>query len=76
MRASGSTPCSFSAFSETTITAEAPSQIWLEVAAVIRPPSRSSFTPLIALERGVEADALVDRVQALDALGVLDLDRR
>jgi len=30
------------------ITAEAPSQIWLELAAVIRPPSRSSFTPLIA----------------------------
>ena len=27
------------------MTPEAPSQIWLEEAAVIRPPSRSSFTP-------------------------------
>ena len=42
---SASRPCSFSAFSETTITPDAPSQIWLEVAAVIRPPSCSSFTP-------------------------------
>ena len=29
------------------MTPEAPSQIWLEEAAVIRPPSRSSFTPLM-----------------------------
>ncbi|OIQ74198.1 hypothetical protein GALL_441580 [mine drainage metagenome] len=46
-RASGFTPSSFRPFSDTTITPEAPSQIWLEDAAVSRPFSRSSFTPLM-----------------------------
>ncbi len=45
MRAIGSTPRSLRPLAETTMTPLAPSQIWLEVAAVMRPPSRSSFTP-------------------------------
>ena len=47
MRARGVRLCSFRARSDTTMTPEAPSQIWLDEAAVIRPPSRSSFTPLM-----------------------------
>ena len=44
MRASGVSPCRFSARSLTTSAPEAPSQIWLALAAVILPPSCSSFT--------------------------------
>ena len=47
MRASGLTPSSFRPFSLTTITPEAPSQIWLALAAVSLPPSASSLTPLM-----------------------------
>jgi len=45
MRASGFTPNALSPRSFTTITPLAPSQIWLAVAAVQRPPSAMSFTP-------------------------------
>ena len=44
MRASGFSPCAFSARSLTTSMPEAPSQIWLALAALTLPPSRSSFT--------------------------------
>jgi leucyl aminopeptidase len=45
MRASGLTPSALRPFSLTTITPLAPSQIWLALAAVMYPPSRSSLTP-------------------------------
>ena len=45
IRAMGVRPCSFNAFSETISTADAPSQIWLDDAAVRLPPSWSNFTP-------------------------------
>ncbi|MNT37828.1 hypothetical protein D3C72_1739860 [compost metagenome] len=45
MRASGFTPSVFRPRSFTTIRPLAPSQIWLAVAAVQRPPSAMSLTP-------------------------------
>ena len=45
MRASGVRLCAFKAASETISAALAPSQIWLELAAVSRPSGLSSFTP-------------------------------
>ena len=45
MRASGVRPWAFSAASDTTSTAEEPSQIWLAEAAVIAPSGESSLTP-------------------------------
>jgi len=45
MRASGFTPSAFRPRSLTTSTPLAPSQIWLAVAAVQRPPSAISLTP-------------------------------
>jgi hypothetical protein len=62
MRASGFTPWAFRPRSFTTITPLAPSQIWLAVAAVMRPPSAMQLDARDALQRGVEADAFVDRV--------------
>ena len=44
MRASGVRPCSFSARSLTTSTADDPSQIWLAFAAEMTPPSFNSLT--------------------------------
>ena len=49
IRASGVRPCAFSAASLTTSTPLAPSQIWLALAALIRPPSLSSLTDADAL---------------------------
>ena len=64
MRASGlARPSAFRPRSLTTITPLAPSQIWLALAAVMTPPSCSSFTPPMPSSDGVEADALVDAVQ-------------
>ena len=54
-----SSPCRFSARSLTTSAPEAPSQIWLALAAVIMPPSCSSFTDADHLQGRVVADALV-----------------
>ena len=45
MRASGCTPSAFRPRSLTIITPVAPSQIWLAFAALMQPPSISSFTP-------------------------------
>jgi hypothetical protein len=47
MRASGLTPSDFRPFSLTTMTPEAPSQIWLALAAVCLPFSAISLTPLM-----------------------------
>jgi hypothetical protein len=47
MRASGFSPCSFKARSFTTSAADAPSQIWLALAAEMTPSSCSSFTEAI-----------------------------
>ena len=47
MRAIGATPRDLRPFSLTTSTPDAPSQIWLALAAVMLPPSCSSFTLLM-----------------------------
>ena len=47
MRARGFRPCCFSARSETISSAAAASEIWLDTAAVMRPPSRSVFSVAI-----------------------------
>ena len=60
MRARGVRPCSFSARSDTTRIAAAASEIWLETAAVSRPPSTSAGSVGHLLERRLAARAFVD----------------
>jgi len=56
------------------MTPEAPSQIWLALAAVSL-PSRNQLDALDAIEADVETDAFVDRVGIGRAVGAGDLQR-
>ncbi len=75
MRASGWTPSAFRPRSLTTITPDAPSQIWLDVAAVSAPPSCSSFTPRMPSSVASKRMPSSHRVHLASCRRQLDLDR-
>ncbi len=75
IRARGLRPCSLTACSDASRTALAPSEIWLAIAAVSRPPSESVFNPAIFSSDVSRGPSSVTKVPPSTSTGMISFSK-